>query len=386
MGATALVVHLASGVGGAERVLAYTLRALQEEGYRVNVDVLAVSDHVVRRLKDIFGEAGVDVSALKLAVYRIRYIHALPLTLQNHLWSIIYRLQRLWRVHDVEVFVNTKADESALATVRLAPKSLAYIHDPFLVTPVQCCSEHLLPLQRRLPRRIALRALRRFTDRGGLLLANSRFTAGLLEKYGGLHARVLYPPVDVDRFSSCPLWPRENFALCVGRISPTKELENCIYAVAHSQVKPELVLAGFLDEGMEWYRERLERLAEDRGVKLRILTNVPRNELVNLYCRAKVYLHPKRGEHFGISVAEALAAATIPVVPAYGGPSEFVPRDLVYESIREAGRIIDRIIELDGSGYIRIAGGLRQRSMVFHWRRFVAEFRFLLGGGDRRQL
>jgi glycosyltransferase involved in cell wall biosynthesis len=42
------------------------------------------------------------------------------------------------------------------------------------------------------------------------------------------------------------------------------------------------------------------------------------------------------GEHFGVSIVEAMAAGLVPIVPTYGGCSEIVPVDYQYDTLEEA--------------------------------------------------
>jgi glycosyltransferase involved in cell wall biosynthesis len=46
------------------------------------------------------------------------------------------------------------------------------------------------------------------------------------------------------------------------------------------------------------------------------------------------------GEHFGMSVLEAMAAGLIPVVPNEGGLIEFVPQEYQFNTIEQAAEII----------------------------------------------
>ena len=50
------------------------------------------------------------------------------------------------------------------------------------------------------------------------------------------------------------------------------------------------------------------------------------------------------GEHFGMSVIEAMAAGLITVVPKEGGTSEFVPQQYQYDTIKRAAEIITHIL------------------------------------------
>ncbi|MGB8937646.1 MAG: glycosyltransferase, partial [Candidatus Nitrosopolaris sp.] len=68
------------------------------------------------------------------------------------------------------------------------------------------------------------------------------------------------------------------------------------------------------------------------------------DRLLYLMKKSKLYFHPLAGEPFGISIAEAMASGLIPIVPAVGGSTEFVPSEYQYHSIREASDIISNIL------------------------------------------
>ena len=67
-------------------------------------------------------------------------------------------------------------------------------------------------------------------------------------------------------------------------------------------------------------------------------TNVNLKRLFSIMKSAKVYFHPMVGEHFGMSVVEAMAAGLIPVVPNIGGQTEFVPLKYHFSTDRGSGR------------------------------------------------
>jgi hypothetical protein len=46
------------------------------------------------------------------------------------------------------------------------------------------------------------------------------------------------------------------------------------------------------------------------------------------------------GEHFGVSIVEAMADGLIPIVPEIGGPTEFVPKKFHYPTLEQAAETI----------------------------------------------
>jgi glycosyltransferase involved in cell wall biosynthesis len=64
------------------------------------------------------------------------------------------------------------------------------------------------------------------------------------------------------------------------------------------------------------------------------------DRLLGLMNKSKVYFHPLPGEPFGIAIVEAMASGLIPIVPAIGGSSEFVPSEYQYHTIQEAADMI----------------------------------------------
>jgi glycosyltransferase involved in cell wall biosynthesis len=58
-----------------------------------------------------------------------------------------------------------------------------------------------------------------------------------------------------------------------------------------------------------------------------------------------VYLHTMIGEHFGVSIVEAMAAGLLPIVPSYGGCSEITPSDNQYHTLQKAADLIAKNIK-----------------------------------------
>ena len=76
----------------------------------------------------------------------------------------------------------------------------------------------------------------------------------------------------------------------------------------------------------------------------KILSKCFSNTKIDLLKRAKIYLHTMIGEHFGISIVEAMALGCLPIVHDSGGMREFVPEQYRYQTITEAAEKINQQI------------------------------------------
>jgi glycosyltransferase involved in cell wall biosynthesis len=68
--------------------------------------------------------------------------------------------------------------------------------------------------------------------------------------------------------------------------------------------------------------------------------NASNEELVDAMSKSMIYFHTMIGEHFGVSIVEAMAAGLVPIVPAYGGCSEIVPSEYQYHTLQQAADYI----------------------------------------------
>jgi len=158
----------------------------------------------------------------------------------------------------------------------------------------------LLPrLIRRLRRQDELAA-----QRPDQFVAISNHVAARIEKYYRRDARVIYPPVEVDRFLAEPR--REgDYYLYLGRLVPYKRAD--VAAAACTALGRPLKIVG---------TGRGEAAVRDAaGPDVEILGHVPDDELPALLAGAKALLFPGE-EDFGIVPVEAQAAG-VPVI-AYG--------------------------------------------------------------------
>ncbi len=166
------------------------------------------------------------------------------------------------------------------------------------------------------------------------VICNSEFTKKYIDKTFRIDSQVIYPPVDVEKFSS---GKKENIILSVGRFfgSPqSKKQEVLIDAFKRSNfIKWRLVLIGGLTLGFEKDVFRLKKQIE--GFPIDIIPNSNFFTLQKYYSLAKIYWHaagfgedlnkfPERAEHFGIATVEAMAAGAVAIVFDGGGQKEII--------------------------------------------------------------
>jgi glycosyltransferase involved in cell wall biosynthesis len=221
--------------------------------------------------------------------------------------------------------------------------NISYIHFPFLNQYYYkpkfpyLKNIHLLPVG-GLPYAFFEKKLT--NDNGKLILANSHYTAEEIRRFSGKKAEVLYPPVPSINFNNnsenLANAERKNLVVTISRFGPGKGLEKIPYIA--SLTEPNIKFAVI---GRVHYKDTLlslQKLIEKLGLtdRVKFFPDASRIEMKQILENAKVYLHTMIGEHFGISIVEAMAMGCTPIVHNSGGPKEFVPEDLRYNNIYEA--------------------------------------------------
>jgi len=207
-----------------------------------------------------------------------------------------------------------------------------------------------------------------------LILTNSKFSASMISKFLGVKGLVIYPPVNVEEY--LPLSrnrDRDNIILVIGRIEPAKNTA-LVPFIAEKVKNGRFVIIGSI-ESYSYYKH-LVRLIKSLRVedRVRILPNASEWQKIELLRRAKVYLHPMKYEHFGISVVEAMAAGLIPVVHRSGGPwtdiVEFGKYGFGFRDEDEATSIIENTLELKGTELENLQSRIVTRSQDFSYTKF----------------
>ncbi|MGH7802842.1 MAG: glycosyltransferase [Candidatus Binatia bacterium] len=230
------------------------------------------------------------------------------------------------------------------------------------------------------------------------VVVNSRFTETWARRHGtaGLPIDVVYPPIDVESFR-----PGEKRAriVSIGRFfvgrheKKHRALLDAFRALRAAGAEGwELHFAGALREqnaGDVAYLEALR--AESRDLPVHFHVNAPFTEIRDLYAGATVYWHaagfgvdaeadPQHLEHFGMAIAEAMAAGAIPFVFPAGGPLEIVEDEqtgFFWRTPEELGRRTRALLARPEAERREIAAQASAAVQRFSKARFAAEIRTL---------
>ena len=232
-------------------------------------------------------------------------------------------------------------------------RRLVYVHTPARYVWVRQFDRRGNNVLARLVSRV-LRPLDRARAREGAeFAANSQYVRERIRETWGVDARVIYPPVNVEKIQSVDCWRDRltvaelaeldalpgGFVLGASRFIPYKRLEQVI-RVGELLGRP-VVLAG---RGFE--EDSLRSIARKSKVPVHFVIAPSHALLYALYQRTALYVFPAI-EDFGIMPVEAMAAGAPVLAQKVGGASESVVQGVTGalvtfesdEEIRQGARV-----------------------------------------------
>ena len=218
------------------------------------------------------------------------------------------------------------------------------------------------------------------------IVTNSEFSRrAIVEAFGIDQIYVLSPPIDIDTFHNVALVPAydennnndsdngakynddDKFILVISRVDPSKQIENAIKLakiLKDRNIGKGMIIVGNLYHRHFDYYSYLKQLILDLNLTDYVTFQI-NSSLDKLLCamrQSKIYFHPMIGEHFGMSIAEAMAAGLIPIVPSIGGQAEFVPQQYQYSTLEQAAEIISLAFRLPYTERIQISNSVNKFS------------------------
>jgi glycosyltransferase involved in cell wall biosynthesis len=169
--------------------------------------------------------------------------------------------------------------------------------------------------------------------RRNVTAVNSRFTGRVLKEAHEITATVCYPAlaVEFDRSGKGKAWEdRQLRFTSISRIAFNKdlmELMSTFKAIAQHFPEASFALIGRVSHAE--VEELIRARARELNIPLSIHIDASQKEKEEILQGSKFYIHPKRHEHFGISLVEALSAGCIPFVHNSGGQVEIVTPDVL---------------------------------------------------------
>jgi glycosyltransferase involved in cell wall biosynthesis len=314
MARVAVLHNTLDGRGGADAVCLHVCEALQSVH---DVTLFTLSRSSLADLNALFDtDADVRVHRPRGTDAVCRAFDALPDRYGPQLAARSVLLRRSFAPHatDFDAAVST-ANEFDLPL-----PSLQYVHFPqFNLRDVSTgATPRLDPLWSRLAG-VGDRTL----PNDARLRANSAWTADAVDAIYGRRPGVLFPPVDPIP-DPRPWDERERGIVVLGRLAPDKRSLRAIRIVDGVRARGydlHLHLVGSTSSIYADYARRVAAAAADRDY-VHLDRDAPRERVEELLATHRYGLNCKPEEHFGMAVAEYVAAGMVAFAPDAGGQRE----------------------------------------------------------------
>jgi alpha-1,2-mannosyltransferase len=316
--------------GGAEWVALSVMKTLKEHGH----EVILLSDSPINKQK-IASVFKTTVSVDREVTFPLRFFS--PSNYHNLYTNV---LEALMLKLKCKVLIDPHSNAI------LPGVDAVYIHYPLLKSvkqglPYWRNKVYFLPYE-------AFLTSRRNNLTNKLIFANSHFTAKAVKAELGVDPYLLYPPVSnyILKHSESDLEKhRDNNVITVARIAAEKNLEIIPRIAKLTKHEISFTIVGLLSS--KKVLNSLLNLIKELGVskRVKVLTNLTREQSRWILLNSKVFLHTKEEEHFGIAIVEAMCLGCIPVVHDSGGPREFVPQRFRFDRIETAASKVEKAID-----------------------------------------
>ena len=360
--AVALVHDFLLYYGGAERVL----KELGEIYPEAPIYTLLKNSHLdVGRLSEL---------RRPTSKFKTSFLQKFPKFLRKrHRWLVLFMPTAVetFDLRDYDLVISSSSAFAKGVVVKSKIKHICYMHAPMRYVwdwNREYLEENKLKGKTKFFTRLFLNYLRMWdrisAERPDYLIANSKYTAERIKKYYRRKSTVIYPPVDVEKFT--PTKENSGYFLTVGRLVPYKRVDLLIQVF--QKLKLPLVIVG---DGPE--KKKLEKMAKG-GKSIKVLGWVSDEKKAKLMEQSRAFIAATEDD-FNITVIEAMAAGKSVIALKKGGTAETVQEGITGEFFETAtmemiadaiGRFIENENQYD---YLKI----RQRAEEFSTEVFKRE-------------
>ncbi|WP_298956773.1 glycosyltransferase family 4 protein [uncultured Campylobacter sp.] len=195
-------------------------------------------------------------------------------------------------------------------------------------------------------------------------VANSRYIARRIKKTYGKPSDVIYPPVDVDKFTLREA--KEEFYLTASRMVPYKKID--LIVEAFSQTDKKLLVIG---DGPD-----MAKIKSKAGKNVELLGFASDETMADLMGRAKAFVFAAE-EDFGITPVEAQACGTPVICFGRGGARETVldGESGLYFMEQNAKELLAAVAKFEQNYDKFEPAKIRENSLKFSRARFEAEIK-----------
>jgi len=215
-----------------------------------------------------------------------------------------------------------------------------------------------------------------------LHMTNSAYTARALHANFRIESNIVYPAILWDYYEEEPELtevPGPDI-ISVGRFVPHKRFDVLIRVfrdvIKREVPQAELTVVGIPDPRYGEYYEEVKRLAESTRDVILIDRPLKPGEMIELYRHARVYVHMRVGEHFGMAPLEAMSQGAVPVVPRQSGFAEVVKHCIsgyTYGSDEECCSYVVDLLKRGRNSFYKVRRRAYVRSLFFMPDRFASE-------------
>lgn len=318
-----------------------------------------------------------SMSAFSGLDVRTTYLQKLPSYLRSR--HQLFPLQRTnafrkLDLREYDVIISSASAEAKAIIKRPDAVHICYCHTPtryywshykqYIASPgfgpLNPAIRLALPALVRVMRKMDLRAVKGVD----YFIANSSAVAERIKKYYGRESTIIYPPVDMQRFTALNIHgPRKGFVV-VGRQVPYKRFDLAVTACSERNLP--LTLYG---SGSD--HARLMRMA---GPSVRFVEGASDAQIAKALVKAAGYIFPQE-EDFGITQLEPMAAGCPVIAFAKGGALDMVIDGKTgiffdQQTPQSLGEALERFASLTFVPKI-----LQTHAAQFSEERFIAELR-----------